>query len=333
MGTPDGSDAVMNRTISSLTLEGHDTHLNARAAAGVAMAVAAYAWWAVATPLYYSVVDQVPVGELLAWRVLSGIPAMGLLLWATGRLGELRAILGNKRVLGLLAVSAVLISVNWVVFVWSVIDNRLSEASLGYYINPLVWVALGRIVLGERMRGPQWVAVALAIVGVSVLAWRIGGLPWISLALATSFALYGLVRKQVAASPAAGLTVEMMLLSPLMCILLWLDHVAHGNAVLAGPWWVSTLLLLGGVVTAVPLVLFAGGAKRLQLTTMGMLQYIAPTGQLLLAVWVFGESFGTDRLIAFCFIWAAVLTYSADSVRQARKARRVDAEVMVPGEA
>ena len=297
------------------------------------MAVAAYVWWAVATPLYYRVVDQVPVGELLAWRVLSGIPAMGVLLWATGRLGELRAILGNRRVLGILAVSALLISINWVVFVWSVIDNRLSEASLGYYLNPLVWVALGRLVLGERMRGPQCVAVGIAAAGVGVLAWRLGGVPWISLSLAGSFGLYGLVRKQVSAAPATGLTIEMLLLAPFMCVLLWLDHVEHGNAVLAGPWWVSILLLLGGVVTAVPLVLFAGGAKRLQLTTMGMLQYIAPTGQLLLAVLVFGESFGTDRLIAFLFIWAAVLVYSADSVRYARRMYRQTPEVMVPGEA
>ncbi|MDP7028987.1 MAG: EamA family transporter RarD [Phycisphaerales bacterium] len=292
------------------------------------MAVGAYGWWAVVTPLYYRIVDDVPVGELLAWRVLSGIPAMWLLLAVTGRLGEVWRAIRTPRVLGLLAVSSVLIAINWVVFVWAVIDNRLSEASLGYYINPLVWVALGTILLGERMRLAQWIAVGLAGVGVAVLAWRLGGVPWISLTLACSFALYGLTRKQVAAAPAAGLAVEMLLLSPFMLALMWWGHVEHGNAAIAGPWWVTLLLLAGGVVTLVPLVLFAGGARRLQLTTMGVLQYISPTGQLLLAVIAFNEPFGVERVIAFGFIWAAVITYSADSLRHARAEARIASPLM-----
>lgn len=282
------------------------------------MAVGGYLWWAVVTPLYYRVITEVSLGELLAWRVLSGVPVLILLLWLTGALPALIRIFRRPKVLALLAASAILIAINWVVFVWAVIDNRLSEASLGYYINPLVWVAMGRILLGERMRLLQWFAVGLAFIGVSVLAWRIGGIPWISLTLACSFAMYGLVRKQVDASPATGLTVEMILLSPFMCLLIWFDHMEYGNAMIAGPLWVSAFLLLGGIVTAVPLVLFAGGAKRLQLTTMGMLQYISPTGQLLLAVLAFGEEFGTERFVAFLFIWAAVLTYSTDSIRNAR---------------
>jgi len=292
------------------------------------MAVGAYGWWAIVTPLYYRVVDDVPVGELLSWRVISGIPAMWLLLWATGRLGEVWDALRRPRVLGLLSVSAVLIAINWVVFVWSVLDNRLSEASLGYYINPLVWVALGTIILGERMRAAQWIAVGLAAIGVAVLAWRLGGVPWISLTLACSFALYGLTRKQVDAAPAAGLMVEMLLLAPFMVALMWWGHVEYGNAAMAGPWWVTGLLLLGGVVTLVPLVLFAGGAKRLQLTTMGVLQYIAPTGQLVLAVAIFDEPFGVERVIAFAFIWAAVITYSLDSIRHARAAGRAASPLM-----
>jgi len=320
----------IDRTILFPTLEVHRTNPHSRATAGVVMAIGGFGWWATVTPLYYRAIDEVPIGELLAWRVISGLPALWILLWASRRLPEWWAALRDSRVLGVLAVSAVLIAINWVVFVWAVVDNRLSEASLGYYINPLFSVALGMIFLGERMRAAQWVAVVLAAVGVGVLAWRLGGVPWISLTLAGSFGLYGFTRKLVPAAAAPGLAVEMLLLFPFMVVLLYMDHAAHGNAMLAGPWWVSLLLLLGGVITIVPLVLFAGCTKRLRLATVGLLQYIAPTGQLLMAVLLFGEAFGTERAIAFAFIWAAVLTYSADSIRHARQgyAPRVN----VPGE-
>jgi chloramphenicol-sensitive protein RarD len=294
------------------------------------MAIGGFGFWATITPLYYRAIDSVPLGELLAWRVLSGLPAMWLLLWATRKLPQWWAALRNPRVLGVLAVSAVLIAINWVVFMWAVVDNRLSEASLGYYINPLFSVALGMVFLGERMRVAQWVAIALATVGVGVLAWRLGGVPWISLTLAGSFGLYGFTRKLVSATAAPGLAVEMLLLFPFMLVLLYMDASKHGNAMLGGPWWISMLLLLGGVVTMIPLVLFAGCTKRLRLATVGLLQYIAPTGQLLMAVFLFDEAFGVERMIAFAFIWAAVITYSVDSIRHA-KAGYV-ARVNVPGE-
>jgi chloramphenicol-sensitive protein RarD len=293
------------------------------------MAIGAYGWWAIVTPLYYRVIDEVPIGELLAWRVVSGLPALWLLLWAVRRLPEFWAALRQPRVMLLLAASSILIAINWVVFVWAVIDNRLSEASLGYYINPLVSVALGMLVLGERLRRLQWIAIVLAAGGVAVLAWKLGGLPWISLTLAGSFGLYGLTRKQVAVGPAAGLAVEMLLLLPFMVALLWFDHVRYGNAALAGPWWVSLLLLLGGVVTIVPLVLFSGCVRRLRLASVGVLQYISPTGQLLLAVFAFGEPFGPERGVAFVLIWAAVLTYSIDSMRRSKWPE----PIAVPGEA
>lgn len=316
------------------TLEGHHKKDNSghdHAGVGVLMAIGGFGWWATITPLYYRVIDDVPIGELLAWRVISGLPALWILLWMTRRLPEWWAALRDKRVLGILALSAVLIAINWIVFIWAVMDNRLSEASLGYYINPLFSVALGMVFLGERMRGAQWIAVILAGVGVGVLAWRLGGVPWISLTLAGSFGLYGLTRKLVGAAAAPGLAVEMLLLFPFMIVLLCMDHLEHGNTVIAGPWWVSTLLLLGGVVTIVPLVLFAGCTKRLRLSTVGLMQYIAPTGQLIMAVFLFGEDFGIERVIAFAFIWAAVITYSIDSVRYARG--RNTPRVNVPGEA
>lgn len=292
------------------------------------MALGAYGWWAVVAPLYYRVVEEVSVGELLAWRVVSGLPLLICMLMLVGRLHEVVAILKRPRVLGTLAVSAILIAVNWTVFVVSVIEHRLSDASLGYYICPLFSVALGMIVLGERMRWAQWIAIVLATAGVAVLAWRTGGLPWIALALAGSFGLYGLIRKQVDAAPGPGLAIEMLFLLPFMLVLLSIDHSISGSTFLEGSIGTAFVLFGGGVVTVVPLVLFAGGARRLQLSTVAILQYISPTGQLLLAVLVFNEPFGLDQVLAFALIWIAVTVYSIDTVRTTRRP-----PVAIPGEA
>lgn len=292
------------------------------------MALGAYGWWAVVAPLYYRVVEDVSVGELLAWRVVSGLPLLVCMLMLVGRLHEVVAILKRPRVLGTLAVSAILIAVNWTVFVVSVIEHRLSDASLGYYICPLFSVALGMIVLGERMRWAQWIAIVLATAGVAVLAWRTGGLPWIALALAGSFGLYGLIRKQVDAAPGPGLAIEMLFLLPFMLVLLGIDHSISGSTFLEGSIGTAFVLFGGGVVTVVPLVLFAGGARRLQLSTVAILQYISPTGQLLLAVLVFNEPFGLDQVLAFALIWIAVTVYSIDTVRTTRRP-----PVAIPGEA
>lgn len=296
------------------------------ATAGVLMAIGGYGWWAVVTPLYYRVLDDVPVGELLAWRVLSGLPVLCVVFWCRGRMRHWLDTLRDRRVLGLLAVSAVLISINWVLFMWAVITNRLSEASLGYYINPLVSVALGVLFLGERMRPATWLAIVLAGGGVGVLTWRLGSLPWISLLLAMSFGLYGLARKRVRAGASEGLAVEMLLLCPIMLGVLWAEHADGGLSLATVPSWKGVLLLLGGGVTIVPLVLFTGGARRLTLSTVGLMQYIAPTGQLIIAVAVFGESFDAMQAVAFAFIWTAVTVYSIDSYRQAQRGTRADAE-------
>ncbi|MCH2141544.1 MAG: EamA family transporter RarD [Phycisphaerales bacterium] len=292
------------------------------------MAVGAYGWWAVVAPLYYHVVEEVSVGELLAWRVVAGLPLLTLMLLAVGRLHEVVAVLKRPRVLVTLGLSGILIAVNWTVFVVSVIEHRLSDASLGYYICPLFSVALGMVVLGERMRLAQWVAIGLAAAGVGVLAWRTGGLPWIALALAGSFGLYGLIRKQVDAAPAPGLAVEMLFLLPFMVVLLFVDHSISGSTFMKGSLWTAIVLFGGGIVTVVPLILFAGGARRLQLSTVAILQYISPTGQLLLAVLAFDEPFGIDQSIAFALIWMAVTVYSIDTVRSARRPA-----VTIPGEA
>lgn len=285
---------------------------------GVLLALGAFGWWGAITPVYYHALRTVNVFELIAWRVVAGLPILLLLLWATRRLPALRAVLSRPRTLLMLVASALLIGINWFVFIWAVDTDRLAEVSLGYYINPLVSVALGMLVLGERMRPAQWISVAVAIAGVSVSAIGIDGVPWISLSLAGSFAFYGLVRKQVDADAPTGLAVEMLLFLPLMLVVLAMVHGGDGTTFAQGPWWLSLMLLLGGPVTIVPLLLFTGGARRLRLATIGLLQYIAPTGQLLLAVLVYGEEFDTGRLIAFLLIWIAVLTYSVDSLRAHR---------------
>ena len=285
---------------------------------GVLLALGAFGWWGAVTPVYYHALKTVNVFELIAWRIVAGLPLLLLLLWATRRLGALRRVLSHPRTLVMLVTSALLIGVNWFVFIWAVDTDRLAEVSLGYYVNPLVSVALGMLVLGERMRPAQWIAVAVAMAGVAVSAIGIDGMPWISLSLAGSFAFYGLVRKQVDADAATGLTVEMLLFLPLMLVILGMVHTSDGTSFARGPWWLTLMLLFGGPVTIVPLLLFTGGARRLRLATIGLLQYIAPTGQLLLAVFAYGEEFDTGRLTAFILIWIAVLTYSADSFLASR---------------
>ena len=288
---------------------------------GVLLALGAYGWWGAITPVYYHALQGVPVLELIAWRVLAGMPIMLVLLGMTGRLAAFKAILFKPRVIAILIGSSLLIGVNWFVFIIAVDTNRLTEASLGYYINPLVSVALGMFVLGERMRLMQWVAIALAATGVIVLAIRIGGIPWISLSLAGSFALYGLLRKQVAADAPTGLAIEMLVLLPLMMVVLGFVYINDGGTLGTGPWWIDVMLFLGGPVTIIPLLLFTGCARRLRLATVGLLQYIAPSGQLLLGVLAYGEAFGQNRIIAFALIWAAVILYSIDTWRSVKKSK------------
>ena len=295
-------------------------HAASTARAGVFFALGAYGWWAWVTPVYFWLLREVGALELLGWRVIMGVPTLLLLLWLTGRLGEIRKALNSRRTLGILGLSAILISLNWFTFVWAVINDRLAEASLGYYMTPLVSVALGVVLLREKLTRWQQVAIGIAAIGVAVMAFALNGLPWISLVLAFSFGLYGLARKQVDAAPAPGLLIEMILVFPLMAGLLLWEHNDAGLAAIDGAAWVIALLLLGGVQTIIPLLFFTAAARRLRLTTVGLMQYIAPTGQLLLATLAFGELFTRGQLYAFILIWIAIAIYSIDSIRTARRA-------------
>lgn len=313
-------------------------HASRHQTVGVAQAVGAYLWWGVVTGVYFKSLDAVAPLELLAWRVLAGLPVMLVLLALPPGFKRVRAAISDGRTRTILIASTGLIAVNWFVFIYSVVSSRLVEASLGYYINPLVSVLLGRVFLGERLRPLQLAAVGIAAAGVTVFAWStfqnamsapaIDGedptawwirLPWISLALPISFGCYGLLRKRMSADSITGLSIEMALLLPLMLGLqLWLASKGE-TSFLSVDRKTDLLLLAGGVVTAVPLVLFAAAARRLRLATIGLLQYLSPSFQLVLAIVWFGESIDGTRLIAFGFIWLAVAIYSADSIRAHRR--------------
>ncbi len=270
---------------------------------GLWYGLGAFLFWGFA-PLYFKAVGHVPAIELLGHRVVWAVLMLAVVVWWMKAWRTL-----DRRALGLLCVSAALIGTNWLVYIIAVNTDRLLEASLGYYINPLVSMVLGVFFLGERLRTFQWVAVALAAVGTAWMAVAQGGLPWITLVLAFSFGFYGLVRKTVQAESLQGLFIETLLIAPFAYAgILWLVWNGQGSFLHEGP--VNDLLLVtAGVVTTVPLLWFTQAARRLPLTTLGFMQYLAPTIGFCLAVFVFKEPFDGGRLVAFTFIWAAVALY------------------------
>lgn len=286
-----------------------------KSSAGALFAIGSYLWWAFATPIYFKIFKQVPVVELVIWRVLSGLPLLLLILFFRKKLASCFKMLRNKKTLFLLLASTFFISVNWIVYVISVVTDRLLDSSLGYYINPLVTVAFGFLFLGERLRKLQIVAVLIAFIGVAFLTISQGSLPWISVTLPCTFAMYGLMRKIMGVGSIEGLTVEMTFTLPICIVLQWWLFSTESAEIIAGDWFITFGLLLGGFVTIVPLLFFASGASRLKLSTLGVLQYIAPSGQLLLATFVFHEQFGVTQGVVFGLIWVAVMLYSFDAWR------------------
>jgi chloramphenicol-sensitive protein RarD len=240
----------------------------------------------------------------------------GLIIYLTGRTADLRAALRSPKTLALAAMTAMLISINWGIYVWAIAAERTVETALGYYINPLVNVLLGAVFLGERFNRLQATAIALAVIAVGILTVKAGGLPWVSLALAFSFGLYGFFRKTLPVGPTQGFMLEVLLLSvPAMAVAFWFAWRGEGHFLETG-LADTGLLLLAGPVTAVPLILYAFGAKALRYTTIGVLQYVAPTLIFIVAVFVFGEPFSFWQLIAFGFIWAALVLYTVSLMRR-----------------
>ncbi len=287
---------------------------------GLVHGVIAYGLWGVVAA-YWKLLKTVDPVELIAHRAVWGLGAFGVLTVAAGQLPALRVALRDRRTLAVMTLSATLLAVNWAIFVWATISGHLLEASLGYFINPLVSVALGTLVLRERLRRLQWIAIGLAAVGVSVVAWRAGQVPWIALVLAGTWGAYGLVRKTAKVEALVGSAVETLLLAPIAVVYLSV-LAARGGGSLGHAEATTVLLLIGtGVVTAVPLVFFTSAARVLPLSTVGFLQYLAPTGQFLLAVVAFGEPLAHDRLASFALIWIGLVAFSIDLWRQSRITR------------
>ncbi|MDB5985628.1 MAG: EamA family transporter RarD [Nevskia sp.] len=284
-------------------------------------AVGAFLIWGL-LPLYLRQLHEVPALQIMAHRLLWCCLFVNIWLLTRGEFGKLRFALAVPATRWRLLATAFLVSLNWLIYVWGVNNGHVVETSLGYFINPLVNVLLGVVVLRERLNRVQWSAVALAAAGVIYLTWLSGAPPWIALSLAITFSCYGLIRKMVAVDAITGLGAETLLIAPLgLAYLLWLEAQGSGQFGHAGRY-IDSLLFLGGLVTAVPLALFAFGARLIPYSTIGLIQYIGPTLQLLLGVFLFREPFTGARAIGFGLIWAALVVYAAEGLIRARRLRQ-----------
>lgn len=293
---------------------------NSSTKAGMLFAVAAYSMWGIA-PIYFKTIAFVPAGEILMHRVIWSALVLAILIVGLKHINKLRTAFASGKVLRTLLLAGLLLAANWLLFIWSVNNNYLLEASLGYYINPLINVFLGRIFLGETLRPLQKVAVAVAAVGVLILVLNYGSLPWIALTLAFSFSIYGLLRKQVAVDSIPGLFIETLMMLP-MAIIYWIWFAEVSNSFVDNELNLNVLLLCAGVVTTAPLLCFTAAARRLKYSTLGFFQYIGPTIMFILAAWLYNEPLSEARLLTFVFVWCALLLFTFDSVRAYRKQRR-----------
>ncbi len=284
---------------------------------GFAFALTAYLLWGF-LPLYMKALAHIPTLEVLAHRVIWSVPIALVILAVLGRTTDLMAALRSPRMLGMAAITAGLISVNWGIYVWSIQTGHALEAALGYYINPLFSIFLGAVLIKERLFPAQKLAIALAAVAVGFLTWQVGKVPVVALSLTLTWGFYAYFKKMLPIGPNQGFALEVILLLPFaLAYALW--QASRGEAVFLNATMADTLLLIGcGVVTAVPLMIYANGAKLLRLSTIGIMQYIAPTMIFLTAVFWFGEPFDSARLVAFLLIWTGLAIYTTSLVRQAR---------------
>ncbi|MGK3954280.1 EamA family transporter RarD [Microbacterium sp. I2] len=289
---------------------------------GGVYAFSAYFLWGF-LPLYFVLLAPTGPFELVAWRIVLSLVFCALLLTVTRTWGRLAAIFRQPRVLGLTVIAGLLIYVNWQVFMFGALNENVIETSLGYFINPIATVLLAVLVLRERLRVTQWVAIGIAAVAVIVIIVGYRSFPWIALTLAASFSLYGLVKKRVGPSVDAvsGLTLESLWLMPIAVIILVVVGTSTGITMGASGWGHAVLLSLAGVITAVPLLFFAAGARRVSLTVIGLLQFVAPILQFIIGAWVLGEPMPVERWIGFALVWVALTVLTVDSVVHARRTR------------
>lgn len=287
---------------------------------GGAFAATAYTLWGVA-PLYFKQIDQVPAPEILLHRIVWSFALLALVLTLLQQWPKVLAVLQKPKMVLAMLGTALLLAGNWGLFIWAVNNHHMLDASLGYYINPLLNILLGMLFLGERLRPAQWAAVGLAFAGVMLQLIHFGSLPWIALVLAGSFALYGLFRKKLATDAIGGLFIESLLLMPL-ALLYWSQFADSPYAALTqNPLSLNLWLIAAGVVTTVPLLCFIGAAKRLQLSTLGFFQYIGPSFMFVFGVFLYNEPLDPSKLLTFGFIWTALCLYSFDAWRHLRRRR------------
>ncbi|MGZ4444622.1 MAG: EamA family transporter RarD [Nocardioidaceae bacterium] len=296
---------------------------------GFLLGAAAYVMWGL-FPLYWPLLEPAGAIEILAHRIFWSLAVMLALVAVTRRTGRLRAVLRDRRRLLILAMAAAVITVNWGTYIWGVNNEHVVETSLGYFINPLVTVLMGVVILGERLRSLQWVAMALAALAVVGLTVEYGRPPWIALVLAFSFACYGLAKKKANTGAVESLTVETMVIGPVaLAYLLFLT--GSGQSHFTGHGTLHVLLLVGtGVATAIPLICFGAAATRVSMTTLGLLQYLAPTIQFALGVFLFGEPMPAMRWVGFGLVWVALALFTFESVRHRRRTLRLTAEPALP---
>lgn len=287
--------------------------------AGLAEALGAYGIWGF-LPLYFKLMAHVAPWEVVGQRVVWSVGLVLIMLAFRKRLGELLRVLTTPRLVGPLLASSVLIATNWLIYVWAVYNGHVLAASLGYFLNPLLNILLGSVILKEKLRPWQWVSAGLAAIGVAILAFGALDTLWISLTLAGSFGIYGLIRKMVDTGPLVGLAAETIIMFPAaVAFLIWWGSVPGRAAFAAGDISTDLLLIGCGAVTAVPLLLFASAARKLPYSTLGLIQYVAPTIVFLIGVFVFKEPLLPSQLLCFLFIWAGIIIYVWDGFR-ARKA-------------
>jgi chloramphenicol-sensitive protein RarD len=299
-----------------------DDETRRQARLGLAAAAVGYLTWGLSV-IYYRQLANVSPFEILAHRALWSLLLVAACLAAFGRLGKLRAVLRDRRAVATLCVTATIIGSNWLVFIWAVNSGRILETSLGYFINPLVSVLAGVVLLGERLSRAQMVAMALAAAGVFYFTLALGFVPWISLFLAFSFAGYGYLKKIMRVEALEGLFVEVLVIAPFgIAYLIW--QSGHGGSgFIHDGLYTDALLVLTGPMTTIPLLLFTFGAQRIRLTTLGLMQYLVPTTSFAIAVWLYGEPLEQGKIVTFAMIWTGLAIFTVDTWRKERELRRV----------
>ena len=296
---------------------------------GIISAIGAYVLWGL-FPLYWKQLQTIPAQEIVAHRIVWSLVFLGIIIVSRRQITKVLATIRKPATIGIYSCSAILLFINWLTYIWAVNSGYIVDASLGYFINPLVSVLLGIIFFRERLRIGQWAAIILAGIGVGYLTYKYGSLPWIGLVLAFSFGTYGLIKKLAPLEALEGQTIEMTFLAgPALIFLIYLEsrHTASFGHTGFLP---AFLLILGGAVTAIPLLMFSSAARRIPLSMIGILQYLAPSLQFSIGVWVYGEQFPTYKFIGFSFIWTALLIYTLEGLRHQQKSRRKMAIPEIP---